>query len=197
MYGSQPLRHPRKRRVHPPERRGEHRELCLECVEVARGGCRGRAEQRLQPRRGRGLNLDVDEHEPLLVDAPEEVLEQGDVAERDRSLAIEAAPVVERVGGVRQHRRPAERVGDRRPGHRELPRKRGDGLRLPPDVGVAEVGEQHHRAAPLPVAIERGGGELGHRGHGPAHGARAEQLRQLGRELLPRVEDCRQALQRV
>src|ERR1044071_4114760 len=69
------------------------------------------------------LDLYMDEDEPVLVVEMNKVLQRVDIAKGDRSIRIEALPVVERVSVVTQNRWPAEQRADLDEGRGEIRRQ--------------------------------------------------------------------------
>jgi hypothetical protein len=129
-----------------------------------------------QHRSGARLDGDVDEHEPRLVLAGEEVLDHPDVVEADRGSAIKPVPIVEHIGRVGQQRLLAEALGQRphRHGQRGAGREVG-GIGLAPDIGLDHEGVADHGRAELGV------GRLGAEGFEVQHGEVAQMLPDPGR----------------
>jgi hypothetical protein len=53
---------------------------------------------------GTSLNVDVDQDEPGLIQATKEVLQEGDVPERDRAALINTTPIPERIARIGEDR---------------------------------------------------------------------------------------------
>ena len=182
------LRHARQHRHHRFEGIGDRPQLDDGAIEVS-GRDRGlRTRDGIERRRRARFDLDVHEDEPLLVDAAEEVLEQREIAERDRTRGVEPAPVVERVRGVGEHRRPAEPSRRGVPGQGDAARQARRDLRTLPHPAVPEIGEEEHRAPQLGTVVEHRRVEDRHAREHFARGLLRQQLGQLGRDLLPRSE---------
>jgi hypothetical protein len=123
-----------------------------------------------QHRSGARLDGDVDEHEPRLVLAGEEVLDHPDVVEADRGSAIKPVPIVEHIGRVGQQRLLAEALGQRPHRHGQRRGKGGGGIGLAPDIGLDHEGVADHGCAELGV------GRLGAEGFEVQHGEVAQML---------------------
>ena len=141
------------------------------------------------PRNDQGVELRLDVHadEPVLVGPALEVLQEGEIAQRHRSVWIVQAPVVQRVRGVRQHRRAPQARGDGAPGHGEVARDAARG-RSGPHVGVTQEREHEHRAAQLGVVAQARRVELGQAVDERAQAAGQDQPRKLRGQLVPRFE---------
>ena len=126
---------------------------------------------------------------PFLIHPAQEILNHGQIADRDRPVRIEATPVIQRLRGVGQHRRTAQ------PGGEPIP---GDGQRFGQLGGNRLVGREHvqigherqhaHGAFARSLGVELGDGEgrqaLKRRTQGGAQG----QLREIVGDLFPLSE---------
>jgi hypothetical protein len=69
------------------------------------------------------LDLNVNHDKPFLIQAPEKILQEDDVIELDRSCGVKPSPIIQRVGGVREHRWSAEPLRNLIPGLCQLRRQ--------------------------------------------------------------------------
>src|SRR5437899_458454 len=83
--------------------------------------------------------------EPFLVLATQEVLEKRDIAKRYGAGMIESLPVVQGIRGVGKDRWTAKPLCNCVPGNGDIRREILRGLVLPPNVGMADIRENHHR----------------------------------------------------
>ncbi len=133
----------------------------------------------------------MDQHEPVLVLAPGEVLDHPDIVERERGGLVDAGEIVEHIARIGQQRRLAEPVGN---GHDRAGQVGGQVVRrcgLAPDIGLDQEGIAHHRRADLlfrsilrPVLDPR----IGQAVQEVANPAAADQAGQVLRRFEDRVE---------
>ena len=110
-------------------------------------------------RAGASLNVDVNQNEPGLIESAQEVLQERDVAERNRAIFINAAPIPERVTGIREDRLAADRRSDLMPRHGEPGGEGGRRLWLTPHIGLTEIAERAHRRLKVLFGIQQIGAE--------------------------------------
>ena len=100
------------------------------------------------------FNVDVNQNEPGLIEPAQEVLQQRDVAERNRAILINAAPIPERVAGVGENRLATNRRSDLMPRHGEPGRECGRRLWLAPHIGLTEIAQGAHRRLEVLFGIQ-------------------------------------------
>src|SRR5260370_40068480 len=93
--------------------------------------------QRSKPRRSVPLDFDMDQNEPLLVDAAEKVLNQSDIAAFDLASMVEAEVVMKRITAVAEHRRAPQHFGHCVPGNSNPGGQARGGFGPAPDTGRA------------------------------------------------------------
>ncbi len=101
----------------------------------------------------------MNQNEPGLIEPAQEVLQQRDVAERNRAILVNAAPIPERVAGIREDRLAADRRSDLMPRHGEPGGEGGRRLWLTPHIGLAEIAERAHRRFKILFGIQQIGAE--------------------------------------
>ena len=153
--GIAPLRHAFQRGVHRIHGSVDRRKkifqlLCLSALSGIQASVKHG-----QPRRRVPLDIHVNEDEPFLVDAAQEVLNQADVAAFDFAQRVSPEEVMQRVTAVAENRRPAEPLRDCMPGNSNSRRQYRGGPCAAPYVSVTKVAEQQHGSLPFAVAADR------------------------------------------
>ena len=127
----------------------------------------------------------MNQNEPGLIEPAQEVLEQRDVAERNRAILIDATPIPERVAGVREDRFAADRRRNLMPRHGESSGEGGRRLWLAPHVRLSEIAQGAHRRLKILFSIEKIGAEWWERLDDLANAASWNEARQIARRLMP------------
>src|SRR5262245_11622539 len=111
------------------------------------------AERRQCRSHGR-LDIDVNENEPLFIDASEEILQEDNVPESNRTGWIEPPPVVQRIRSIGKNRWTTETLGDCVPRNSDTRRKMGCWRWFSPDVRMYKIRQEHHDPLKLTLITE-------------------------------------------
>src|ERR1700760_702555 len=153
--------------------------------------------QHSQTRSGLALDIDVNEYEPLFVDAARKSLDQCDIPAFEFLSGVEAEEIMQSVAAVAQDRRSPEPFRDGMPRHSEVLRQYLRRPRATPDVSVAKITEQCHRTFQFVLVgypLDREGWKIF---NGAPEMVRYEQLRQRQSCLFPHIERSWKTDQRI
>src|SRR5579863_611366 len=133
------LRHSAESRVHRTHRGFNLGEKSFQLLRVARF----RGIQTIVQYGHRGsslpLNLHVNQNEPLLVDAPEKILDQPEITAFDLARRIEAEKIVKSITAIAENRGTAQTLCNLIPGHSKPRWQDQFGPRSSPDVSMPEI----------------------------------------------------------
>src|SRR5438093_10724050 len=111
------LRHAQKDFVHCLDGSGNSCQGVGNSLRLLIYDCPLRCNNGLKRRTRGGFDSNMNEHKPLFILTAEKILQQDNIANLDRIMAIDSSPVVEWVGGVGEHRRAPEHPRHLMPRH--------------------------------------------------------------------------------